>query len=108
MIVIKKILLGLLVLLVILIGLFSIEYGLKDSLIYVFFTLYVAATDGTLIGIPLLISIYKIPMIVGIAVLVIAVIAGLIKHKTLAGQLSVIFGIVAWLFLGIIGLGHGG
>jgi hypothetical protein len=39
---------------------------------------------------------------------VILMVYGIVKHKDVYGQIMAVIGIVAWTFLGVYGLGHGG
>ena len=49
----------------------------------------------------------KILMISGLFISVIIIFFGLKSHKTIWGKILVIFGIVLWTFIGLIGLGTG-
>lgn len=59
---------------------------------------------GLLYPFPLL---TKIAMVVGLALSLLAVIYGFKNSKILTGQVCAIAGIIAWLLIGLMGLGTG-
>lgn len=68
----------------------------------------IAATYGSVIGIPLLISIYGGPAAITVLIAISMIVSGVVLFKKVAGKVILASGIVVWLILGMLGLGHGG
>jgi len=69
---------------------------------------FISLTYGTVIGIPLLVSIYGLLPLLFAIFIIGATVYGFIKHKTVIGQVLAVAGVVSWVALVAYGLGHGG
>lgn len=68
----------------------------------------ITLVHGTTIGIPLLVSIYGAAAIVAVVATLFSIGWGMLRVKKTAGKGALALGIVAYLALCVLGLGHGG
>ncbi len=104
----KRILLSLLCLMIFLaLALQVTEFGYKP-LYWVPMGVFISLTYGTVIGIPLLVSIYGLLPLLIATIIIGVTIYGFINQKSIYGQVLAVVGTVSWVLLGAYGLGHGG